>query len=145
MGVFAKSIRGDRPRRSGKYYSLLLGLFDWRTWLPIPEARAAGRQSNACAVSKPMEEDHREHDRLRYGSDRPAPGGNDSQSGNMTMVDGLSGSSFTRRNDIIEELPERPGRAALAWRDLADGARKSWMWTALALQDIKLRYRGSVL
>jgi ABC-2 type transport system permease protein len=24
-------------------------------------------------------------------------------------------------------------------------ARKSWMWTALALQDIKLRYRGSLL
>jgi hypothetical protein len=61
------------------------------------------------------------------------------------MVDGFSGSSFTRRNAIIEELPERPGRAALAWRDLADGAHKSWMWTALALQDIKLRYRGSVL
>jgi ABC-type polysaccharide/polyol phosphate export permease len=61
------------------------------------------------------------------------------------MVDGFSGSSFTRRNAIIEELPERPSRAALAWRDLADGARKSWMWTALALQDIKLRYRGSLL
>jgi ABC-2 type transport system permease protein/lipopolysaccharide transport system permease protein len=35
--------------------------------------------------------------------------------------------------------------ALLAWRDLADGAAKSWMWTALALQDIRLRYRGSVL
>ena len=58
----------------------------------------------------------------------------------MTMVDGVSGAAF-----ITEELPQRPGRAALAWRDLADGARKSWMWTALALQDIKLRYRGSVL
>src|SRR6202011_4194572 len=61
------------------------------------------------------------------------------------MVYGFSGSSFTRRNAIIEELPERASRAALAWRDLTDGARKSWMWTALALQDIKLRYRGSVL
>ena len=58
----------------------------------------------------------------------------------MTMVDGVSESAF-----IAEDLPERPGRAALAWRDLADGARKSWMWTALALQDIKLRYRGSLL
>ena len=26
-----------------------------------------------------------------------------------------------------------------------DGAAKSWIWTALAFQDIKLRYRGSVL
>jgi ABC-2 type transport system permease protein/lipopolysaccharide transport system permease protein len=56
------------------------------------------------------------------------------------MVCSVSGSAF-----ITEELPERPGRTALAWRDLADGARKSWMWTALAFQDIKLRYRGSLL
>src|SRR5271163_3040850 len=45
----------------------------------------------------------------------------------------------------VEEWPPLPGRATLAWRDLADGFGKSWMWTALALQDIKLRYRGSVL
>lgn len=32
-----------------------------------------------------------------------------------------------------------------AWLDLATGASQSWMWTALAIQDIKLRYRGSVL
>ena len=32
-----------------------------------------------------------------------------------------------------------------AWLDLAAGASQSWMWTALAIQDIKLRYRGSVL
>ncbi len=38
-----------------------------------------------------------------------------------------------------------PSGAALAWRDLAEGFGKSWMWVALALQDIKLRYRGSVL
>jgi len=43
------------------------------------------------------------------------------------------------------EWPPLPSRAALAWRDLADGFGKSWMWAALALQDIKLRYRGSVL
>ena len=33
----------------------------------------------------------------------------------------------------------------MAWHDLAEGASGSWMWTALALQDIRLRYRGSVL
>ena len=30
-------------------------------------------------------------------------------------------------------------------RDLVDGAARSWIWTRLAYQDIKLRYRGSVL
>ena len=39
----------------------------------------------------------------------------------------------------------RPSRVVLAWRDLAQGFSRSWMWTALAFQDIKLRYRGSVL
>ena len=33
----------------------------------------------------------------------------------------------------------------LAVRDLLNGLRKSWFWFALASQDIKLRYRGSVL
>ena len=36
-------------------------------------------------------------------------------------------------------------RAALAAEDLAVGLGKSWMWTALAMQDIRLRYRGSLL
>jgi ABC-type polysaccharide/polyol phosphate export permease len=35
--------------------------------------------------------------------------------------------------------------AALARRDLLNGLWKSWLWLALASQDIKLRYRGSVL
>ena len=38
-----------------------------------------------------------------------------------------------------------PSRATLAWRDLAEGLQKSWLWTELALQDIRLRYRGSML
>lgn len=41
--------------------------------------------------------------------------------------------------------PALPGRAVLAWRDLAAGWHRRWMWGALALQDIKLRYRGSLL
>jgi hypothetical protein len=45
----------------------------------------------------------------------------------------------------VARLPTAPSRATVAWRDLADGAARSWMWVALALQDIKLRYRGSIL
>lgn len=42
-------------------------------------------------------------------------------------------------------LPPAPGRAAIAARDLIEGLRRYWMWTALAMQDMRLRYRGSVL
>ena len=49
------------------------------------------------------------------------------------------------RAATVQSLPAAPSRIAIAWRDLADGAAKSWMWTALAFQDIRLRYRGSVL
>lgn len=38
-----------------------------------------------------------------------------------------------------------PSRVALAIADLIDGLRRSWLWATLAQQDIKLRYRGSVL
>lgn len=37
------------------------------------------------------------------------------------------------------------GRIARAWRDLSSGFSKVWLWWALALQDIRLRYRGSML
>jgi ABC-2 type transport system permease protein/lipopolysaccharide transport system permease protein len=47
--------------------------------------------------------------------------------------------------DRILELAEPPSRAALALADLAEGVRKSWLWTTLAQQDVKLRYRGSIL
>lgn len=43
------------------------------------------------------------------------------------------------------EWPAPPSRATVAWRDLVEGWSKRWMWSALALQDIKLRYRGSML
>jgi len=45
----------------------------------------------------------------------------------------------------IAELPEPPSRAALAATDLLEGIRKSWLWSTLAQQDVKLRYRGSIL
>jgi ABC-2 type transport system permease protein/lipopolysaccharide transport system permease protein len=43
------------------------------------------------------------------------------------------------------EWPPRANRATLAWDDLVQGFRKNWMWQILAVQDVKLRYRGSVL
>ena len=42
-------------------------------------------------------------------------------------------------------FPPLPGRAAVARSDLIEGLRRVWMWSALAWQDIKLRYRGSML
>lgn len=36
-----------------------------------------------------------------------------------------------------------PSRAKRAWADLYDGLRRSWLWGSMAMQDIRLRYRGS--
>jgi ABC-type polysaccharide/polyol phosphate export permease len=44
-----------------------------------------------------------------------------------------------------EEWPAPPSRATVAWRDIAAGFSRRWMWVTLALQDMKLRYRGSTL
>src|SRR3981081_4457659 len=43
------------------------------------------------------------------------------------------------------ELQAPPTRAAAAWDDLIEGMSRSWMWSAMATQDIKMRYRGSLL
>lgn len=43
------------------------------------------------------------------------------------------------------EIPSRPTLAAEAWSDLVAGFSKSWLWSAIAMQDIRMRYRGSVL
>lgn len=48
-------------------------------------------------------------------------------------------------SDLRIDWPAQPSRATLAWRDLTEGLGKSWLWMALAMQDIKLRYRGSML
>lgn len=48
-------------------------------------------------------------------------------------------------NVAEEDWPPVRSRTARAWQDLADGFTRSWMWTTLAMQDMKLRYRGSVL
>jgi ABC-2 type transport system permease protein/lipopolysaccharide transport system permease protein len=41
--------------------------------------------------------------------------------------------------------PARSDRILQAADDLVDGLRRSWLWTTLAHQDLKLRYRGSIL
>lgn len=47
--------------------------------------------------------------------------------------------------EMSEEWPAQASRARAAWFDITTGFLRSWMWTALAVQDMKLRYRGSVL
>jgi ABC-2 type transport system permease protein/lipopolysaccharide transport system permease protein len=47
--------------------------------------------------------------------------------------------------DMPVEWTGTPTQTAMAWQDLAGGVRRYWLWTELALQDIRLRYRGSVL
>src|SRR5271166_2514367 len=39
----------------------------------------------------------------------------------------------------------RSDRILSAAADLVDGLSRSWLWTTLAHQDMKLRYRGSIL
>jgi ABC-type polysaccharide/polyol phosphate export permease len=41
--------------------------------------------------------------------------------------------------------PDWPARVAAAVADLYDGLCRSWLWIALAHQDMRLRYRGSLL
>ena len=44
----------------------------------------------------------------------------------------------------VERLPQ-PTATQMALNDLVAGAGLSWMWGRLAIQDIRLRYRGSIL
>jgi ABC-type polysaccharide/polyol phosphate export permease len=43
------------------------------------------------------------------------------------------------------DLPPPASPVAAAWADLVEGMSRSWMWSAMAMQDIKMRYRGSLL
>jgi ABC-type polysaccharide/polyol phosphate export permease len=43
------------------------------------------------------------------------------------------------------DSPHNISRTAAAWTDLVEGMTRSWMWSAMAMQDIKMRYRGSLL
>jgi ABC-type polysaccharide/polyol phosphate export permease len=41
--------------------------------------------------------------------------------------------------------PAALSNAALAWDDIWEGFRQNWFWGTLAMQDIRLRYRGSMI
>jgi ABC-2 type transport system permease protein/lipopolysaccharide transport system permease protein len=43
------------------------------------------------------------------------------------------------------EIARLPSKVALATADLTEGLRHYWLWLALGQQDIRLRYRGSLL
>jgi ABC-type polysaccharide/polyol phosphate export permease len=53
--------------------------------------------------------------------------------------------SFNDHVDQAAGATERSGRIAAAVSDLVQGLQQSWMWTTLAHQDLRLRYRGSLL
>jgi ABC-2 type transport system permease protein/lipopolysaccharide transport system permease protein len=58
----------------------------------------------------------------------------------------MSGSDAAELRISVEApWPAAPSNAGRAWADLRDGVSKSWFWSALAMQDIKLRYRGSII
>lgn len=52
---------------------------------------------------------------------------------------------LTDGTGLSSAWPAPPSRASLALGDLRQGCSSGWMWTALAMQDIRLRYRGSAL
>jgi ABC-type polysaccharide/polyol phosphate export permease len=47
--------------------------------------------------------------------------------------------------DTVIGLPAPSTRVALALADIRDGFAQSWLWIRLAHQDMRLRYRGSML
>jgi homopolymeric O-antigen transport system permease protein len=55
------------------------------------------------------------------------------------------GMATDRGFPMAVDLPKRSSRAMGAWADLVEGMSKSWMWSAMAMQDIRMRYRGSLL
>ena len=53
--------------------------------------------------------------------------------------------SSTRAGSVVVDLPGPPTRFGSAVNDIAEGFRQNWLWIRLAHQDMRLRYRGSVL
>ncbi|MDB5410304.1 MAG: ABC-type transport system, permease protein [Rhodospirillales bacterium] len=60
-------------------------------------------------------------------------------------IQSTSDMTASRLSSEAELAPRASGRTAKARRDLVEGLRKRWLWTAMATQDIRLRYRGSLL
>ena len=45
----------------------------------------------------------------------------------------------------VLDFPEPSTRFGIAANDIVDGLRQYWLWAQLAHQDMRLRYRGSIL
>ena len=59
----------------------------------------------------------------------------------MTRLEPVSNLGATS----VVDFAEPPARVARAANDIIEGWRQNWLWTRLAHQDMRLRYRGSVL
>lgn len=58
----------------------------------------------------------------------------------------VAGKPLSAQADPVQTArPATPNRGRLALRDFASGMSQHWLWRAMAMQDIVLRYRGSVL
>lgn len=53
--------------------------------------------------------------------------------------------TLTKTMTSDEDWPKPRSRIAIAWNDIMTALQQPWMWGALAMQDVRLRYRGSVL
>jgi ABC-type polysaccharide/polyol phosphate export permease len=59
----------------------------------------------------------------------------------LAQIEGVSEAAAA----VAAGSPDRTERLAAAAADLRDGLSRSWLWMALAHQDMRLRYRGSLL
>jgi ABC-2 type transport system permease protein/lipopolysaccharide transport system permease protein len=62
----------------------------------------------------------------------------------VTKLTHLEAIPDTRAGSVVD-IPAPPTRFASAASDIAEGFRQNWLWIRLAHQDMRLRYRGSVL
>jgi ABC-type polysaccharide/polyol phosphate export permease len=58
----------------------------------------------------------------------------------LTQIEGVSDTAAD-----VAGSPDRSERILAAAADLLDGLSRSWLWMALAHQDMRMRYRGSLL
>src|SRR6266540_2448607 len=59
----------------------------------------------------------------------------------MMVIEMAARSSIADSN----QAPRPISGTSAAWDDVLEGISRSWMWSAMAMQDIKMRYRGSLL
>jgi len=80
----------------------------------------------------------------RYGRVSREPVAGEPTIGAVAELTHLEAVPETAADDIID-MPEPPTRAGSAVADIIDGFRLNWLWMRLAHQDMRLRYRGSML